>query len=134
MFLHDNPFDTLAVHFYYYRKEDRPRDTGILRYSPEEQMKFIMEISQRTKKPLFIGEFGQAPDPALPVEGQIRQVETMLQLIAKNRVQLSALWNYDFDDPQQKHCNITPANDRARMLEMLREMNKNYRDTDRETQ
>ncbi len=124
MFLADNPFDTLATHFYHYRKDRLPRESGVFEYGPEEQIAFLMKISRQVKKPLFLGEFGQAPDPKLPVEKQIAQVEKMVELIRKNRVQLAALWNYDFADPEQSHCNITATNERAHLLDLLEQVNR----------
>lgn len=123
VFLKDNPFDTLAAHFYFYNKDDEQREGGVLSYGPEQQMAFLMDISREAGKPLFIGEFGQAPNPSLPVADQFRQVETMLSLIQTNKVQLSALWNYDFENEDQTHCNITEANERADMLDLLQKTN-----------
>jgi hypothetical protein len=125
MLLADNPFGTLAVHFYYYRKEDRPRDVGVLQYDPAEQMAFLMKISAQAGKPLFIGEFGQTADPSLSVEKQYLQLNEMLRMIVQNHVQLSALWNFDFEHKDQNHCNITATNERAGMLELLKRINTN---------
>lgn len=123
IFLLDNPFETTSAHLYYYDKDKQPRDAGVREYDPEEQMKFLMETSREAGKPLFIGEFGQAPNPALPVSDQFQQVETLLRLIQENGVQLSALWNYDFEHQDQRHCNITASNERAGMLELLKKIN-----------
>lgn len=124
MFLADNPFDTLAAHFYYYDKDELPREAGVLAYGPEEQMKFLTDISREVKKPLFIGEFGQKPDPNQPVATQFQQVETMIGLIEKYHVQLAALWNYDLEADGQYHCNVTCTNERAGMLGLLKKANR----------
>lgn len=124
MLLADNSFDTLTVHLYYYRKDDRPRDGGVLGYEPEEQVDFLMQISRDSGKPLFIGEFGQEPSDAVPVEDQFRQVGEILQWITRYQVPLSALWNYDLDHPHHRHFNITEKNERADFLKMLRDTNR----------
>jgi len=84
-------------------------------------MKFLMRISREAGKPLFIGEVGQTPKARLA--DQFRQVETLLRLIQENGVQLSALWNYDFEHEDQAWCNITPTNARSGMLELLKQQN-----------
>lgn len=123
IFLKDNPFNTLSGHFYYYNKDDVSRDVGVLKYDPAQQMKFLAEISRESGKPLFLGEFGQAPDRSLPVKEQIRQVEYLLALIQKNNVPLSVLWNYDFEHEDQMHCNITGINERVGLLNLLKGAN-----------
>jgi hypothetical protein len=122
IFLLDNPFETTSAHFYYYDKDKPPRDAGVREYDPEQQMKFLMKISREAGKPLFIGEFGQTPKVQLA--DQFQQVETLLRLIKENGVQLSALWNYDFEHEDQAWCNITPTNERSGMLNGLKNVNK----------
>lgn len=124
IFLADNPFDTLSVHLYYYRPEDRPRDGGVLHFSPAEQIDFLMQISQLSGKPLFIGEFGQEPSDAVSLEEQSAQVAEILDWITHSQVPLSALWNYDLDSPHHRHFHITGTNERAGFLEMLRKANE----------
>ena len=55
MFLQDNAaMDGLSAHFYYFSLEDKHHDVGYMEYGPEKQLSFMMEISRRAKKPLFI--------------------------------------------------------------------------------
>jgi len=124
MFLLDNAaMDGLSAHFYYFSLDDKHHDTGYMEYGPEQQLSFMMEVSRRAGKPLYIGEFGPQPrDKTLDEER--RQFEFMLDLLVKNEVPLSALWNFDFEHVDQTRYNITEDNHRAYMLDALQAANR----------
>jgi hypothetical protein len=122
VFLADNPLDTLSAHFYHFGKDDKAR-CGLMELDAARQMAFMMDISRKAEKPLFIGEFGPSPQRKDEAEER-RQFMEMLGMIVANRVPLTALWNYDFEQEGQKWFNITPQNHRAWMLAELREANR----------
>jgi hypothetical protein len=124
MFLQDNAaMDGLSSHFYYFSLDDKHHDVGYMEYGPAEQMTFMMEISTRAKKPLFVGEYGPGTkDKTLDEER--RQFEFLLDLMVKNEVPLSALWNFDFEHVDQGKWNVTEDNHRAYMLDALQEANR----------
>jgi hypothetical protein len=124
MFLQDNAaMDGLSAHFYYFSSDDKHHDVGYMEYGPEQQLPFMMDISERAGKPLFIGEFGpQAKDKTIDEER--RQFEFLLDLMVKNEVPLSALWNFDFEHIDQTRWNITEDNHRAYMLDALQAANR----------
>ena len=124
IFLKDNEaMSGLSTHLYYYSKEEESQDSGLMGFGPEEQVPFMMEISRESGKPLFVGEFGPAPKDKT-LEEERRQFELLLDLMVKNEVPLSALWNFDFEHIDQGHFNITENNHRAYMLDALREANR----------
>ena len=94
-----------------------------MEYGPAEQMEFIMEISKRVKKPLFVGEYGPQPKDKT-LEEERRQFEFLLDLMVKNEVPLSALWNFDFEHVDQTLFNITEDNHRTYMLDALQQANR----------
>lgn len=124
MFLQDNAsFDALSAHFYYFSLADKHHDVGYMEYGPEKQLPFMMEISRRAKKPLFVGEFGPSGKEKT-LEEERRQFEFLLNLIVENDVPLSALWNFDHEHVDQGKWNITEDNHRAYMLDALQEANR----------
>ena len=124
IFLRDNAaMDVLSAHFYYFSLDDENHDGGFMEYGPEKQLPFMMEISRRANKPLWIGEFGPNGKEKSRKEER-RQFELLLNLITKNNVPLSALWNFDFEHVDQGHWNITEDNHRAYMLDALRDANR----------
>jgi hypothetical protein len=85
-------------------------------------MEFLMEIARDADKPLFVGEFGQ--DKVDSAEQRIQQAEEMMRIILKNKVQLAALWNYDFEHADQVFCNITETNEHSVLLKKLQCINR----------
>ena len=122
IFLKDNEaMDTLAVHFYYDSDASKV-ETGLRFFSMEQMIKFLMRCSDYVKKPLFIGEFGpNGYDKTTKVERE--QFEFLLDLIKKQNVPLSALWNFEFEHGDQVPWNITEQNHRAYMLKALQDAN-----------
>ena len=115
--------DGLSSHFYYFSLEDKHHDVGYIEYGPAEQMAFMMDISERAKKPLFVGEFGPGTKDKT-LEEERRQFEFLLDLMVKNEVPMSALWNFDFEHVDQGKWNIMEDNHRAYMLDALQEANR----------
>lgn len=124
IFLLDNAMmDALSAHLYYFSLDDQHHDVGYMEHGPEKQLLFMMELSRRAGKPLWVGEFGpQAKDKTLDEERH--QFEFLLDLMVKNEVPLSALWNFDFEHIDQTKWNITGDNHRAYMLGALHEANR----------
>lgn len=108
MLLGDNPdpLDTLCIHVY--------DEENVDRLGPS------MEASRRSRKPLFVGEFGvQGPDTPEARE----KLAAMLDALEKQRVPLAALWVYDFSG-QDKVWNVRWDNERAWILEMVAERHR----------
>ena len=117
----------LSAPLYYYHTDDRPREAGFVDYGPEQQISFMMSIAAARGKPLWLGEFGP-PRRDKTEDQERRQFESLLSFVIQNRVHLSALWNFDFEHPDQKHYNITADNHRAYMLDALQEANRRLAD------
>jgi len=124
MFRQDNAvMGALSAHFYYYQPDGGHQDGGVKDLPPDEQIPFMMEISRRADKPLWIGEFGPSGKEKSRDEER-RQFEFLLNLMMENNVPLSALWNFDFEHENQEHWNITADNHRAYMLDALQKANQ----------
>lgn len=118
MILHDNPdpMNTLCIHVY--GEEER---LGKKNFPHEELLALIMNIAQKAKKPVFVGEFGAGAD-----NGPDKEKEEFLKLLSaieKNKVPLSALWVYNFPG-QDEVWNVSPGNRRAYQLDAISEANK----------
>ena len=124
IFLQDNAaMDALSAHVYYYRPDGGHQDGGIKDLPPEKQLPFMMQISRRANKPLWIGEFGPSGKEKTQEEER-RQFEFLLNLLIENKVPLFALWNFDLEHVDQKPWNITGDNHRAWMLDALQDANR----------
>ena len=75
-----------------------------------------MRSSKELKRPLFIGEFGASK--LLGTEPEAQKFYQVLNAIIDNKVQLSALWVFDFSY-QDADWNITPTNSRKYQLEEI---------------
>ena len=119
--------DAFSEHIYYYAVTNTQRSASVAEFSLERKLGFMMEIARLTGKPLFVGEFG--PDGKEKTnEEEKRQFEFLLGLLVTNQVQLSALWNFDFEHQNQVRWNVTKDNHRAYMLAALREANRALRE------
>lgn len=117
--LRDNPdpFDLLSVHVYVKAEPDYPGRAK----NVTELVSTLKDMSDRTKKPLFIGEFGA---PRTLGEAQERSgFQKLLKAIETNRVPLSAFWVYDYPG-QRADWNVTWDNDRQYMLSLAGQANR----------
>jgi hypothetical protein len=80
-------------------------------------------ISQKLKKPLFVGEFGV---PGIPNEKSRVHFQEQLNLIERENISLAALWVFDFSG-QAADWNITTVNSRAEQLKAVSELNRRLR-------
>ena len=110
MLLRDNPdpFDLLSVHVY-----GNTGQAGTT--SLEELMATLVDVSQRAKKPIFIGEFG-VPN-TLGADQEKAQFIEMLDAFETSQVPLAAFWVFDL--PGQAEWNVTAENERSYMLELV---------------
>ena len=112
-----NPFDTLCVHVYAKAKPDYPggaRDLADL-------IRSVQTVSARSKRPLFVGEFG-APR-TLGEDAERSRFKALVKAIEVNRVPLSAFWVYDYPR-QEDDWNVTWDNDRQYMLSLVSQANQ----------
>ena len=75
----------------------------------------MKDISLRTKKPVFVGEFGLAS--SLGADQQKAQFIDMLDAFETSKVPLAAFWVFDFSS--QAEWNVTAENERSYMLELV---------------
>jgi hypothetical protein len=102
-----DPAGTICVHIY---GDDAKR------------LAAVVELSQRWKRPLFVGEFGVSG----PEEKSAPEFRALLGAIEKAEVPLAALWVYDFQG-QNDTWNVTPTGDRAYQLRAIAEANARIR-------
>ena len=116
--LRDNPagFDLLSVHIY-------PKENGYSAHAQSltELVAKVQQITQRHRRPLFIGEFGAAK--TLGAEEERARFLELLGAIEDNQIALAATWVFDFER-QDRDWNVTFENERAYMLKMVGEVNE----------
>ena len=119
IFLRDNPdpMDTLTVRLYPGKIDKYPSGAK----NVDDLTRIMMNWSVKAKKPLFIGEFGA--QNSLGKKKMRKVYEEIIAAIEKNNVPLSAFWVYDLPG-QDEEWNITFANDRAYMIQMVIEANE----------
>ncbi len=82
-----------------------------------------MRLSKELKRPLFLGEFGSPKTLGTTLEAA--KFQELLTAIIDNKVQLSALWVYDFTY-QDADWNITPTNSRKYQLDAIIKANAQF--------
>ena len=78
-----------------------------------------MDVSRKSGKPLFIGEWGARDEQAGPERDAARRDNfELITAIDRNNVPLAALWVYDLPD-QESFANVTSNNDRKYLLKAI---------------
>lgn len=98
--------------------------TGRL-YAPDDDTALAraMSVATRLGKPLFVGEFGV---PGTPDETSTTAFQSMLDRLDRHRVNLAALWVYDFEG-QAADWNVTAFNSRKAQLDAIAALNRRWR-------
>ena len=84
-----------------------------------------MKSARQSGKPLVIGEFG-VPRQWGPREKQQAAFEEYLAAIDKQGVPLATFWVFGLQQ-QEEDWNVTFANDRAYMIELVAKLNRRLR-------
>lgn len=123
IFLRDNPdpIDTLSARLYPGKIDKFPSGAKDI----DDLVKIMMKWAAKSKKPLFIGEFGA--QNSLGKKKMKDVFKKVVDAIEKNNVPLSAFWVYDLPG-QNDEWNINFTNDRAYMIQMVTEANEKIRD------
>ena len=119
-----DPANLISVHVYPFDKERRfDQDTTTF----AEVLSLCMQASQKSGKPLFIGEFGASDTEkdGGPEAARKHNLE-ILDAIKSTGVPLAALWVFDLSD-QDSFINVTPTNHRHYLLDELSRANKEMR-------
>jgi hypothetical protein len=119
MLLRDNPdpFDVICIHLY-------PEPKGIYpggAHTIDEATALAVKYAARAGKPLLIGEFGAARELG-PPSRQRAVFEEFLGAIVRQRVPLAAFWVFDYKP--QDDCNVDFRNDRAYMIDLASQANR----------
>ena len=116
-----DPVNVVCVHLY------EPTEKRFGREVPaEDLLRLTKGIAARTRKPLFVGEFGawvQGPNGEEAAKARFAQVLTAIE---QSGVPLAALWVYDFRGQGQR-WNVTPSNSRSYQLTAIAEANQRLR-------
>lgn len=124
LFSNPDPVDTVTVHAYF---GDEARFGQMM--GRKELLSITLNAAKRAGKPLFVGEFGagdELPADSAERKQKIREkYEAMLAAVDEAGVPLAAMWVYDF--PNQPLLTVTGGNERAYQLELISELNKQYR-------
>ncbi len=112
---------TLSVHHYSYHENKFFSD-----FNPKANLSQFIQESMRSsrelKRPLFLGEFGSSKELG---DGEAAKFQEFLTAIIDNKVQLSALWVYDFTF-QDADWNITQTNGRKYQLDAIIKANAQF--------
>lgn len=113
-----DPLDTICIHLYPNEK-DYPGGTT----SFQAAVALTQKLARQAGKPLFIGEFGVKRQAGSREEQEAIFAE-MLGAIEQEHVPLAAFWVFDrAKENQDKEYNVTFSNDRAWMLDLVRQAN-----------
>jgi len=130
--LRDNPnmINTITIRGYYnFGDQDMPM--GILYF--DDYLAKIKPWSEAVGKPICIGEFGAKEDYTFMDNGieititKDKLFQDRINSIVKHKIQLSALWVYDFDGQDEasgNFWNCTFTNSRSYMLDAIIKANK----------
>ena len=130
--LRDNPnmINTITIRGYYnFGDKDMPMD--ILYF--DDYLAKIKPWSEAVGKPICIGEFGAKEDYTFMDNGieititKDKLFQDRINSIVKHKIQLSALWVYDFDGQDEasgNFWNCTFTNSRSYMLDAIKKANK----------
>jgi len=130
--LRDNPdmINTITIRGYYnFGEKEMP--LGILYY--DEYLNKIQPWAKAAGKPICIGEFGAKEDYTFISNGKEVTItmdelfQNRINSIIKYKIQLSALWVYDFneqDEASGNFWNCTFTNSRSYMLDAIVKANK----------
>lgn len=113
---------TLGLHLYPYQENTLFSDF-YPRATITQVIQEAMRSSLELKRPFFLGEFGSPK--TLGTVAEAAKFQEFLNAIVDKKVQLSALWVYDYS-PQDAEWNITQANSRKYQLDAIINTNKQF--------
>jgi hypothetical protein len=122
------PFDMVTFHLYphmdasYFKDPGQPMKTAA-GVPLEEIIAFAVGEARKRRKPVWCGELGDAGNGP---EARA-MIERMIRIVLENGIELSAPWNFVpagvFQGGDAEH-DISPENERAFVLEAIREANR----------
>lgn len=86
----------------------------------EDLVAAAVQRARQLNKPIWCGEFGAAASG----DGERKMVLRMFQIIQKEGIELSALWNFVPKGTFQRNMDVSPLNDRAWMLSEIKQYNE----------
>ncbi len=116
-----DPVNLISVHVYPFDEQKRfGKDTT----SYGEILDLCMEAAAKSRKGLFMGEFGASDtEKDGGPEAARKNNERVFAAIEQSGVPLAALWVFDLSD-QDSFINVTPTNHRAYLLDAIDEANR----------
>jgi len=109
--------DSISAHLYL----DMDKNYFAEKLYLEELIPYVKNVAETAGKVLYIGEFGVENEKNK--ENEKKKFQRFVDIIVKNNIQLSSVWVYNFDRFSDI-WNITENNDRAYMLEIIKDANK----------
>jgi hypothetical protein len=122
MVLRDNPacLGTISVHCYEGRdSQGKPTAWTTNRL---EWLQWLKGIAREAQRPLWVGEFGLRSGANSDIRADFEQ---MLAHLEEAKVDLAAFWVFDLAS-QENTWSVTPANDRAFMLRVVADANRQW--------
>ncbi|MBT7095619.1 MAG: cellulase family glycosylhydrolase [Bacteroidetes bacterium] len=135
--LRDNPeeINTISIRAYYNSGDELPIETTDF----NDFLAIIKPWADSVGKPIVVGEFGAKEDYNITnQEGDTVTISTKqafterIDAILENKIQLSALWVFDFDEQNENsgnYWNVTFLNSRSYMLDAIVKANAYLRES-----
>ena len=113
----------LGLHLYHPRANGKGYGSyGVAGLGLRENIAAAVEVSRKTGKPLWLGEFGPGVGENDPQERKL-QVREFLSLIEEFQIPLSAYWVYDTPNSDVAVWNAAPGNENEFVFQMIAETN-----------
>lgn len=119
-----SPIDTLSIHLYHPRDDGSGyQGYGVKGQNLRGNLELAMEASRESRRPLWLGEFGQGVGEGGEAERR-RQVGEFLDLIVELRIPLSAYWVFDSQNPELGVWSAVPGGNNGFVFEMIADANR----------
>jgi hypothetical protein len=119
------PLDGITIHVYPEARQDGYFGQDYTEF--DELLRLAMDAAEKSRRILFVGEFGAPDDEKRGGRENAREEnEKLFEAIVDAGVPLASYWVYDFAF-QDDFINVTSTNHRAYVLDMVRDANNKLR-------
>jgi len=117
------PVDTVSIHLYHPHRDGQFSGYGPAQTSLADLIALIVEKARIVKKPVWLGEFGQAMGET-DLAQRRAQVDAFLRLIEKEKIGLAAYWVFDSPNQDVAVWNAAPGNPNEFVFDKIEAFNR----------